>query len=730
MNKLLTTAFLVLFILSCQLQAAVRIATYNINGGVVRTSLDTVLNAMGQETVEGISGPVDMLFLQEQNPDDQVETTQTIADHMNSLFSTDVYVAGTIQPNGISSGGSPGVVYNSEVVELLDEEGLSSPGPRSPVRYTFRLVGYSSPDAVFYIYCCHLKAGSSETTLRASEVASIRQNADSLGADKNVIFLGDFNLYNSGEGAWTNFTASGNAKANDPVNKVGYWHDRYAYKLWHTQSPRSSSSGALVGGGMDDRFDFQLISNEVADSDGFAYIEDTYHGFGNDGTHNLNGAITTGSTAVYSATVRSALATASDHIPVVAEYQVPAIMDVAVGQIPTPQVICPGYTLPVDVSNDVDVDNTCEADELEYTIEVSTGAAAEWTTELPDGWNAVEIGSVASGSNSAYKSDTSGFMIEGVGNISSTADNFYYVYKNFSGDGEFYYRLDSIAGDNTDAVAGIMLREDLTTNCPFALLQMTEGQEIAFRRRYYQYGVAMSTSYTAASTPKWLKLTRSGTSVTAYTSDDGNSWTSFYSDTMSSLSTDIYIGFAVATYDSTFSTAYFSLSLSSGSGGTVYTDLADQTPAEHDVELLAEQEGDTTVTLEVTGISQATENAEYQEVLSYSVTFYDDFDGDYDFDIDDINLFLANMGTTTSLYDLDESGLVDSADRDILIHDIMAVYYGDTDLDRDVDLVDLVTIIQNYLVPGSGSQWQHGDMNGDGFVDMNDFGLLSRDWMN
>ena len=717
---------IIVLLVSWQIHAAIRIATYNINSGIVRAELKTVLEAMGDDVIDGISGPVDLLFLQEQNPDDSVETTQSIADLMNQINNTDAYLTGTVYPNGISSGGSPGVIYNRHVVELLEEVGISTAGPRSPVRYKFKIIGYASNDAIFYVYCCHFKAGSSDTAMRASEAMSVRQNADGLGDGKNIIYLGDFNLYTSSETAWRNLTTGIEAgKAVDPVNTAGNWHDNSLFKLWHTQSPLVTSTGSLVGGGVDDRFDFQLISDEINDTDGFAFIPETYRSFGNNGTHITNSSISTGSGA--SSAVLAALMKASDHLPVIAEYQIPAVMSVAIETVSSPSVICPGYQVKLNVSNTADVESPVEADELNYIISLEADATGEWGP-LPSGWNAVEIGTISQDAESTYNSENSAFTIQGTGNVSGTSDNFYYVYQPFSGDGEFYYRLDSLTTDNLNAIAGLMLREDLSPNCPFAYLHLSGSEEAAFRRRYYTNGLSMATPYVASALPKWLKITRAGSLITTYTSEDGLTWDAFQSDTIE-MESDIYVGFAIATFDASLTTSHFSLSSSGGSiaNGTIYADLAGQIATEHDVELPTETEGDQVIKLVVCGISQAVENPEYAEVISFRVTHQPDFDNDLDFDIDDIDLFLSHLGSSMALYDLDRNGTVDLADLDYLIHNIMGEYYGDANLNRIVNIQDLAVFMNNYLQPLFG--WEKGDFNGDGFVDLEDFAMLSQDWM-
>jgi hypothetical protein len=115
----------------------------------------------------------------------------------------------------------------------------------------------------------------------------------------------------------------------DPINQVGPWHDNAAYAPYHPQSPRTASFGGGATGGMDDRFDFILESYNLDDGQGFELLESTYKAFGNDGAH-LNVAI---NAAPVNSAVGQALAdsimNASDHIPVVTSFSVPAKLDVA-----------------------------------------------------------------------------------------------------------------------------------------------------------------------------------------------------------------------------------------------------------------------------------------------------------------------------------------------------------------------------------------------------------------
>ena len=138
----------------------------------------------------------------------------------------------------------------------------------------------------------------------------------------------------------------------------------------HTQSPTTSSSTGLATGGVDDRFDFQLVSGELLDGEGLSYIDGTYRAFGNNGTHQCcNSSITSGSGAA--SNVLSALTTASDHLPVVADYQLPAVLSAQLASIP--ETVPLGFNFNTDllVENLADVLVAAGADELDYAYSVS-----------------------------------------------------------------------------------------------------------------------------------------------------------------------------------------------------------------------------------------------------------------------------------------------------------------------------------------------------------------------
>ncbi len=208
----------------------------------------------------------------------------------------------------------------------------------TPLRQIDRwLIGpatYTSAASKMYVYSGHLKAGSSQSDInqRGLEASIARNDANQFGPGTRLVYLGDFNLQGSFEAAWANFTGSqldNDGRAVDPIGMPGSWSNNSSFAGIHTQSPHNNNSGAPPGGisgGMDDRFDFILISNILNSTNGLSYVSGSYHAFGNDGLH-FNQDINDPPTIPEGSAMADALHSASDHLPVVADFRVPAVVD-------------------------------------------------------------------------------------------------------------------------------------------------------------------------------------------------------------------------------------------------------------------------------------------------------------------------------------------------------------------------------------------------------------------
>src|SRR6056297_1557265 len=148
----------------------------------------------------------------------------------------------------------------------------------------------SSNDTTFLTcFVVHLKAGQSleDQQQRDQEVQElmdyIEQNEPGRG---NYILAGDFNVYRSQEDAYQGLINPSSEIYSffDPVDQEGEWHNNSDYALYHTQSTHESGD-CFSGGGMDDRFDFILLSEAVMNGQqGVTYIQDSYRTVGQDGS--------------------------------------------------------------------------------------------------------------------------------------------------------------------------------------------------------------------------------------------------------------------------------------------------------------------------------------------------------------------------------------------------------------------------------------------------------------
>lgn len=190
------------------------------------------------------------------------------------------------------------------------------------------------------VIVAHLKAsqGSQEEADRAAETQAVASYLNSLGEQGNYLFMGDLNLYTDTEQAYQNLINSPNpfSKLYDPINKPGAWHDDVTFADIHTQSTRTEANmgDGGVTGGLDDRFDFQLVSGYIMNNTkGVRYIPNTYTTVGQDGLH-FNDSLTAAPTNNSAPpNVIQALFRMSDHLPVYADYRIHASSPVSTATI-------------------------------------------------------------------------------------------------------------------------------------------------------------------------------------------------------------------------------------------------------------------------------------------------------------------------------------------------------------------------------------------------------------
>jgi len=168
----------------------------------------------------------------------------------------------------------------------------------------------------------HPKAGQGYESQRRALMQTAMDYVNQHYPTDNVLIMGDFNMYSANESGYRLLTQTYNNPAicfMDPVagvGGVGEWTNNGQFAQFHTQSTRSYSDECFSSGGLDDRFDFILMADEIAFSyNHLRYVQGSYHAVGNDGLH-FNMSVDQGTNNAVPAEVAEALFDGSDHLPV------------------------------------------------------------------------------------------------------------------------------------------------------------------------------------------------------------------------------------------------------------------------------------------------------------------------------------------------------------------------------------------------------------------------------
>jgi len=228
------------------------------------------------------------------------------------------------------------VFYNTQKL-ILNDQNIITTSVRDINHYIFILNTENvSTDPIFLdVFVTHLKSsqGTAEQQLRLEMVTEFTNALTNIPDDHFVIFSGDFNVYTSNESAYQELLDPTNAIVlKDPIDKPGSWNNNINFQDIHTQSTRISSYGNFdghgAGGGLDDRFDFILISDNLLNSPKLHYINDSYKAFGNNGNcfnKNINDFSCAGTD--YSQSIRDNLYNMSDHLPVIMQLQTDQVLN-------------------------------------------------------------------------------------------------------------------------------------------------------------------------------------------------------------------------------------------------------------------------------------------------------------------------------------------------------------------------------------------------------------------
>ena len=101
----------------------------------------------------------------------------------------------------------------------------------------------------------------------------------------------------------------------------------------------------------------------------------------------------------------------------------------------------------------------------------------------------------------------------------AVVDNFRFVHQPMTGDGSIVAHVVDQDPTPAKAAAGIVIKQGATSGAAYAALTISPADGVRLRANFHAGGPARP-----GTAPRWLKLTRSGSTVTGYESDDGLSW--------------------------------------------------------------------------------------------------------------------------------------------------------------------------------------------------------------
>ncbi len=175
-------------------------------------------------------------------------------------------------------------------------------------------------------------------------------------------------------------------------------------------------------------------------------------------------------------------------------------------------------------------------------------SSAQQAWSLPSPWSAQDIGSPAVAGSATFDQGT--FTINASGaDIGGRSDQFTFVYQQVTGDVDVLARVDSVSAASMWSKSGVMIRSSLAANAAHAFALVSAGRGVDFQRRANVGGMTSSTNGPSATAPYWVRLVRNGTTVTAYSSGNGTSWSVIASRSIA-LGATAYVGIATTSRNS------------------------------------------------------------------------------------------------------------------------------------------------------------------------------------
>jgi len=178
-------------------------------------------------------------------------------------------------------------------------------------------------------------------------------------------------------------------------------------------------------------------------------------------------------------------------------------------------------------------------------------------------WSATDIGTVGLAGSATYANGV--FTVKGAGDgtFSVASDEIHFAYQPLAGDGTIVARVVTLQGAAA-AQAGVMIRESLAGGSKHAFMFFYQSGAWQTTRTSTDASSSYQSFAGSVTLPYWVKVQRTGDTLTTSRSVDGVNWLSGTSQTIS-MAQNVYIGLAGSSRNTaTLATATFdSVSISS-----------------------------------------------------------------------------------------------------------------------------------------------------------------------
>ncbi len=159
-----------------------------------------------------------------------------------------------------------------------------------------------------------------------------------------------------------------------------------------------------------------------------------------------------------------------------------------------------------------------------------------------------DIGTVGIAGSTSFLTST--YTVKGAGaDIWGAADAFQFVYRSMTGNGQLTAKVLTVPGPNTNAKAGVMIRDGVSATSMDVLVDIEpSGAESIYRASAGGSAVTNGSVNAVPRAPYWVRVSRVGNAFSTYTSADGVSWAQLGTTQTIGMSTTFNVGLVVSSH--------------------------------------------------------------------------------------------------------------------------------------------------------------------------------------